>query len=112
MGHAFYHRLISCQGAFEALVAVSHLPGITLNGDRNIVINYGYGTTNVTADSDCSSFTYSIISTALLFVAEQSKGDPYYKSRRWAKYEPSHIWVCCETPCENRSQWKRTDCQV
>lgn len=66
------------QDAIEAAVAVSHIPRIPINSDRDLIINYYSGTANATANLDSSSFTYSIISTALLFAAEQSKRRTYY----------------------------------
>jgi hypothetical protein len=65
------------QDAIEVLVAVSHIPRIPINSDRDLIINYDSGTADATANLDSSSFTYSIISTALLFAAEQSKRRTY-----------------------------------
>lgn len=70
MGRACYHHVTPVQDTIEALVAVSYTPRIPINGDRDFIINYDPGTAVATANLDSSSFTHSIISTALRVAAE------------------------------------------
>ena len=71
-------RNIPVQDAIEGLVAVSHIPRIPINSDRDLIISSDTGTADATTNLDGSSFTYSIICTTLLFAAEQSKRRTYY----------------------------------